>query len=40
MVRRGLGEAMTQFGFSTRMKKRLKNAEALAKSERLGIWAN
>jgi micrococcal nuclease len=40
IVRLGYGKAMTQFGFSSRMKKRLRKAEAAAKSEGLRIWSN
>lgn len=40
LVRRGFSLAETRYPYSDRMKKRLSRAEALAREDRYGIWAN
>lgn len=39
IVEAGLGRAMTEFGFSSRMKKRLLAAQDRAKQKKLGLWS-
>lgn len=38
LVAAGLGRAMTGFGYSSRMKKRLRAAESAARAARKGLW--